>query len=86
MSKSICTTIQRELDEMALGEDSSVASVEHLAQCDECRDVSPEADEVARDGWKSGTVAAPPILRSVYVLVSHVTVMLQVPTSLICGL
>ena len=38
MSKSICTTIQHELDEMALGEDSSVASVEHLAQCDECRE------------------------------------------------
>ena len=60
MSKSICTTIQRELDEMALGEDSSVASVEHLAQCDECREYHQKQTKLREMVGSLGTVAAPP--------------------------
>jgi len=60
MSKSICTTIQRELDEMALSEECSVASVEHLAQCDECREYHRKQTKLREMVGSLGTVAAPP--------------------------
>lgn len=60
MSKSICTTIQRELDEMSLGEDCSVVSFEHLAQCDECRDYHQKQTKLREIVGSLGTVSAPP--------------------------
>jgi len=60
MSKSICTTIQRELDEMALNEDCSVVSLEHLTQCDECRDYYQKQTKLREMVGSLGTVSAPP--------------------------
>lgn len=60
MSKSICTTIQRELDEMAFGEHCSPASFEHLAQCDECRDYHQKQTKLREIVGSLGTVSAPP--------------------------
>jgi len=60
MSKSICTTIQRELDEMALNEDCSVVSLEHLTQCDACRDYYQKQTKLREMVGSLGTVSAPP--------------------------
>jgi len=60
MSKSICTTIQRELDEMALGEQCNAAAFEHLAQCDECRDYHQKGAKLREIVGSLGTVSAPP--------------------------
>jgi len=59
MSKSICTTIQRELDEMALSEQCN-AAFEHLAQCDECRDYHQKGAKLREIVGSLGTVSAPP--------------------------
>jgi len=60
MSKSICSTIQCELDEMALGEHCSAASFEHLAQCDDCRDYHRKQTKLREIVGSLGTVSAPP--------------------------
>jgi hypothetical protein len=60
MSKSICTTIQREFDEMALDEHCSAVSFEHLTQCDECRDYHQKQTKLREIVGSLGTVSAPP--------------------------
>jgi hypothetical protein len=59
MSKSICTAIQQELDELTLGEDCSVTARQHLAQCDECRDFQKKQTKLRQIVGSLGTVSAP---------------------------
>jgi hypothetical protein len=60
MSKSICTTVQRELDEMTLGENGSVTAFEHLAQCAECCDFNQKQSKLREIVGSLGMVSAPP--------------------------
>lgn len=59
MSKSICTTIRQELDELTLGEDCSAVARQHLTQCDECRDFHKKQTKLRQIVGNLGTVSAP---------------------------
>lgn len=60
MSKSICTTIRRELDEMTLSEDCGGEVARHLSNCAECRDFHQKQTRLRQIVGSLGTVSAPP--------------------------
>jgi hypothetical protein len=60
MSKSICTTIRRELDEMTLSEDCGGEVARHLIDCDQCRDFHQKQTKLRQIVGSLGTVSAPP--------------------------
>jgi len=60
MSKSICTTIRRELDEMTLSEDCGGEVARHLSDCAECRDFHQKQTRLRQIVGSLGTVSAPP--------------------------
>jgi hypothetical protein len=59
MSDSNCKTVQRELDELRLGDEQSVQVVNHLRQCHECREFLEQQTKLRRLVGSLGTVAAP---------------------------
>jgi hypothetical protein len=60
MSKSICKTIRRQLDELKLKEQSGVEVARHLAECSECRDFHQKQTRLREIVRSLGTVNAPP--------------------------
>ncbi|HEV8369724.1 MAG TPA: hypothetical protein VGQ39_17340 [Pyrinomonadaceae bacterium] len=60
MSKSICTTIRRELEEMTLSEDCDGEVARHLSDCAECRDFHQKQTRLRQIVGSLGTVSAPP--------------------------
>jgi hypothetical protein len=59
MKRSNCTTIQSELDEMLLGEDSSAEVSKHLGECSECRVFHEKQIKLRQIVGSLGTVSAP---------------------------
>jgi hypothetical protein len=60
MSKSNCTTIRRELDEVTLGEDCSAEALQHLSECSQCREFNQKQTRLRQIVRSLGTVSAPP--------------------------
>ncbi|HEY6806004.1 MAG TPA: hypothetical protein VI306_20655 [Pyrinomonadaceae bacterium] len=59
MSDLNCKTVQRELDEMRLGDEQSVQVTKHLRQCNECREFVEKQTKLRQLVGSLGTVAAP---------------------------
>jgi len=59
MSKTICATVQQELDELTLSEDCGVAAAKHLAECANCRDFQTKQTKLRQIVGSLGTVSAP---------------------------
>jgi hypothetical protein len=59
MSKTICSTIQRQLDEMMLDEPQSPGISRHLIECSECRDFHEKQTKLRQLVGSLGTVDAP---------------------------
>src|SRR5262245_29837307 len=60
MSKSICTTIRNQLDEMLLDEQHGLDIKRHLGECVECRDFRDKQTKLRQIVGSLGTVNAPP--------------------------
>jgi hypothetical protein len=60
MSKTNCQTIQRELDEVMLGEDCSSDALKHLNECPQCLDFHQKQTKLRQIVGSLGTVSAPP--------------------------
>lgn len=60
MSKSICTTIRRDLDEMTLGQDCGGEVARHLGDCAECREFHQKQTRLRQIVGSLGTISAPP--------------------------
>jgi hypothetical protein len=60
MRKSDCTSIRRELDEIMLGDEWSVAAAEHMAVCTDCRNFNEKQMKLRQIVGSLETVAAPP--------------------------
>ncbi|HEY0765671.1 MAG TPA: hypothetical protein VGD61_25045 [Pyrinomonadaceae bacterium] len=59
MRKNICEEIRRELDELMLDETCSTAAVDHLRECDACRQFHEKQTKLRQIVGSLGTVAAP---------------------------
>jgi hypothetical protein len=59
MRKNTCELIRRELDELMLDETCSTAAIEHLRECDECREFHEKQTKLRQIVGSLGTVAAP---------------------------
>lgn len=59
MSKNNCKTVQRELDELNLGDDVSPLAATHLLDCEACRDFQEKQNGLRRLVGSLGTVEAP---------------------------
>src|SRR3954471_18786001 len=59
MTKANCKTIQRELDELMLGEDCSGAALLHWSECNDCREFGEKQTRLREIVGSLGTVAAP---------------------------
>ena len=60
MSKNNCEVIRQELDELTLGETISATAVEHLRECDACREFNEKQTRLREIVGSLGTVSAPP--------------------------
>ena len=60
MSKTICSTIRRQLDELTLSEPQSESISEHLSECSACRDFHEKQTKLREIVGSLGTVSAPP--------------------------
>jgi hypothetical protein len=60
MSKSICTRIRRELDEMRVDQECSGEVTRHLNECSKCRDFHQKQTRLLQIVGGLGTVSAPP--------------------------
>jgi len=59
MSKTTCSTIRRELDELMLGEPQSRDVSQHLSECSACRDFHEKHTKLRQIVGSLGTVSAP---------------------------
>jgi hypothetical protein len=59
MRKNTCELIRRELDELMLDDTCSTAAIEHLRECDECREFHEKQTKLRQIVGSLGTVAAP---------------------------
>ena len=59
MTKTICSTIRRQLDEMMLGEQQGPGISRHLSECSECRDLHEKQTNLRQLVGSLGTVNAP---------------------------
>jgi len=59
MTKSNCTTIRREVDELMLGEDCSAAVLQHLKECNECLEFEEKQTRLRQIVGSLGVVSAP---------------------------
>ena len=59
MRKNNCDLIRRELDELMLDETGSTAALEHLRECDACREFYEKQTKLRQIVGSLGTVAAP---------------------------
>jgi hypothetical protein len=59
MSKTICSTIRRQLDDMMLGEPQDPDISRHLTECSECRDFHDKQTKLRQIVGSLGTVNAP---------------------------
>ena len=59
MSKTICSTIRRQLEEMTLGEPQAPGISRHLSECTECRDFHEKQTKLRQLVGSLGTVNAP---------------------------
>jgi len=59
MTKTICSTIRRQLDEMMLGEQQDPGISRHLSECSECRDLHEKQTNLRQLVGSLGTVNAP---------------------------
>jgi len=59
MSKTICTTVQRQLDEMMLGEECALGVSRHLTECSACREFHQKQTRLREIVGSLGTVSAP---------------------------
>ena len=59
MSKTTCSTIRRQLDELMLGEPQSSDVSQHLSECSACRDFHEKHTKLRRIVGSLGTVNAP---------------------------
>jgi len=60
MSKTICSTIRRQLDELMLGESQGPGISQHLSECSECRDFHEKQTKLRQLVGRLGTISAPP--------------------------
>lgn len=60
MKETKCETIRRELDELMLGDECSVAATQHLRDCEECREFHQKQTRLRQIVGGLGTVEAPP--------------------------
>ena len=60
MRETKCESIRRELDELKLGDESSVAATQHLRDCGECREFHQQHLRLRQIVGSLGTVQAPP--------------------------
>lgn len=60
MRETKCELIRRELDELTLGDDASVAATQHLRDCGECREFQKQQTRLRQIIGSLGTVQAPP--------------------------
>lgn len=59
MSKSRCQDVRRELEEIDLGGSQSKTTVDHLSECEDCRDVDEKQRKLQQIVASLGTIAAP---------------------------
>lgn len=60
MRETKCELIRRELDDLALGDEDSVAATQHLRDCGECREFHQQQTRLRQIVGSLGTVQAPP--------------------------
>ena len=60
MREAKCELIRRELDELTLGDEASVAATQHLRDCGECREFQQQQLRLRQIVGSLGTVQAPP--------------------------
>jgi hypothetical protein len=59
MSKTLCSTVQRQLDEMMLGEPQSPGISRHLSECSACRDFNEKQTKLRQIVGSLDSVSAP---------------------------
>ena len=59
MSKTTCSTIRRQLDELMLGDPQSPDVSQHLRECNACRDFHEKQTKLRQIVGSLGTVSAP---------------------------
>ena len=59
MSKTTCSTIRRQLDELMLGDAQSLDVSQHLRECNACRDFHEKQTKLRQIVGSLGTVSAP---------------------------